>query len=348
MQQSVRSNSSRRRGADSIKPVTPTVLTRKPAKPKTNLDVSPTVEKENLSLSQADMAHLDDELDQLESKYNIEGMNTIDIVYARRENDAAQKHIAKSQKQLEESEARNTALQLELEALKLKDRDVEVPVVPNVDANQAIADNANELAQERARNAELQKQLDELSNAQAPAPPSQIPRPAGSAGTNFNIQNEMGLGTGRTNCNQYLCLMRNLHDLTIQSGMNWELTWSELPASGKAKLFDVARARHPILANYVNDWATEEIVKQFMKNKRKHLYKNGGLEVPAKFAYLKANSAKRDPSASRKRRTVTVTAHKRAATAAQKSHKKAKAKKNQAQKRVVDNEQSGGEEMDED
>ncbi|KAJ7934918.1 hypothetical protein B0H13DRAFT_2305063 [Mycena leptocephala] len=55
---------------------------------------------------------------------------------------------------------------------------------------------------------------------------------------------------------------------------------------------------------YANDWATEEIVKQFVKNKHRYAYRNGWLDVPEKYKYLKTNSAKRDPSASRKRRTV--------------------------------------------
>lgn len=67
-----------------------------------------------------------------------------------------------------------------------------------------------------------------------------------------------------------------------------------------------ARGRHPILAKYANDWATEEIVKQFVKNKRRYAYRNGWLDVPEKYKYLKTNSAKRDPSASRKRRTVAT------------------------------------------
>jgi hypothetical protein len=67
-----------------------------------------------------------------------------------------------------------------------------------------------------------------------------------------------------------------------------------------------ARGRHPILAKYANDWATEEIVKQFVKNKRRYAYRNGWLDVPEKYKYLKTNSAKCDPSASRKRRTVAT------------------------------------------
>ena len=40
-------------------------------------------------------------------------------------------------------------------------------------------------------------------------------------------------------------------------------------------------------------------MKQFVKNKRKNHYAHGWLEVPAKFAYLRQNSRKRNPIASR-------------------------------------------------
>jgi hypothetical protein len=83
-----------------------------------------------------------------------------------------------------------------------------------------------------------------------------------------------------------------------------------------------ARERHPILKHFQNDWATEEIVKQYIKNKRRHGYKKGFLEPPTQYAYLKANSAKRDPSAPRGKRADAARTAKKAAV------KKAVAKKN--------------------
>lgn len=55
----------------------------------------------------------------------------------------------------------------------------------------------------------------------------------------------------------------------------------------------------------MNDWATEEIVKQYAKNKRKNHYDNGWLEVPQKYAHLKGNASKRNPTASRKKRAFS-------------------------------------------
>jgi hypothetical protein len=73
------------------------------------------------------------------------------------------------------------------------------------------------LAQERAKNAELQKQLEELSNAiPSDRPSDKIPRPAGTAGNDFNIQNEMGLGGSQANREIYKALMvREVSDSSV-------------------------------------------------------------------------------------------------------------------------------------
>lgn len=124
------------------------------------------------------------------------------------------------------------------------------------------------------------------------------------------------------------CCQRDLRDLVLRSQINWELPWGEIPASEKAKLFNVvstfdffwrlslkdgyqARERHPILARYANDWATADIVRRYMKNKRGHHYKNGWLDVPDKYTHLKRNSSRRNPEGSRIKRAKAVLAAKK-------------------------------------
>jgi hypothetical protein len=65
-----------------------------------------------------------------------------------------------------------------------------------------------------------------------------------------------------------------------------------------------ARDQHPFLTRFERDWATEEIVKQFVKNKRKNHYNNGWLEVPGKYVYLKQNALKRNRTATRLKRAL--------------------------------------------
>ncbi|KAJ7138715.1 hypothetical protein C8R43DRAFT_1131884 [Mycena crocata] len=103
-----------------------------------------------------------------------------------------------------------------------------------------------------------------------------VERPASTTGTNFSIQWAMWLGSGRENRAIYLVLMRNMHDLTLQAGLNWELVWAKIPTGVKEKLVTV--------------------------NRHRHAYKMGWLEPPPQYTYLKTNSAKRDQSAPHGRR----------------------------------------------
>ncbi|KAJ3501991.1 hypothetical protein NLJ89_g9088 [Agrocybe chaxingu] len=152
-------------------------------------------------------------------------------------------------------------------------------------------------------------------------------RPKVTAGKDFSIQIAMGLAGSNKKNDKYTAILRSLRDLVLQSRINWELPWTEIPAGEKAKLFQVARERHPVLKRYMNDWATEEIVKRYMKNKRSHHYSSGWLDVPEKYKYLKDNSSKRDPNGSRVKRA-------KAELAAKKSRKAARA----AEKRSWDDE----------
>ena len=49
----------------------------------------------------------------------------------------------------------------------------------------------------------------------------------------------------------------------------------------------------PDMGRYVNDWATEAIVRQWMKNKRSYAVQKGFLDVKPKWEYLKNNSTQR-------------------------------------------------------
>lgn len=120
---------------------------------------------------------------------------------------------------------------------------------------------------------------------------------------------------------------RYVKDLAIRGGLNWELSWNEIPASDKAKVFQIvsnaisaskgrthsttraqAREHHPFLKRFRNDWATEEIIKQFFKNKRGRAYQQGWIDVPSKYTYLKANSKKRSTDGSRVKRAKAILA----------------------------------------
>ncbi|KAJ7760283.1 hypothetical protein DFH07DRAFT_957663 [Mycena maculata] len=237
----------------------------------------------------------------LEKKYNIEGCNTADIIYARQENDAAQAKIAAQEAELVELKRRIASM-----------AGVSEPVHdnrPKTPAEGPIDDEEGPDAALARENAELKRQLAEMrAGAGAggngvPKGPAEgsIARPPGSAGTNFNIRDSMGLGRTVKDGEQYRAILRNMRDLTLQAGINWESPWAQIPSEQKAKLFAVERERHPILKRFHNDWATEEIVKQYIKNRRNNAYRHNWLEVPEKYKYLKSNAAQRDPSGPRGR-----------------------------------------------
>ncbi|KAJ7192609.1 hypothetical protein B0H12DRAFT_1246116 [Mycena haematopus] len=273
-------------------------LPRRPLGDKENAVAPPTQEKDLLTTGNFEAFY-----EQLEKRFNIDGSNYLDVVYQRIENDEAQAKLTAQAAELE-------ALTRQLEALKAtghsgaksagdiamtseqqaRTDEMEHVVFPQdvsaaeedmiMDGDKAMAD---VLARE---NAELRKLL----------------AAARAAGAQYNIRDAMGLGKSALDGEKFKGIQRNLRDLTLQAGVNWEKPWGEISAEVKGKLFAVARERHPILARFHNDWATEDIIKQFIKNKRNNAYRNNWLEVPAKFAYLKDNSAKRDPSAPRGRK----------------------------------------------
>ncbi|KAF5315125.1 hypothetical protein D9619_007520 [Psilocybe cf. subviscida] len=126
-----------------------------------------------------------------------------------------------------------------------------------------------------------------------------ITRPKGNAGQHFSIQVEMKLASSKSKMSIYKGIQRCLRELAIRSGMNWELAWADIPSEEKVKLYRTARKQHPYLSKFRNDWATEEIVKQFFKNKRKNHYRNGWLAVPERYAHMADVSSKRNPAGSR-------------------------------------------------
>ncbi|KAF7332812.1 hypothetical protein MSAN_02432400 [Mycena sanguinolenta] len=300
--------------------------------------------------------HIDPYSDEMEAKYaHIDGDKTQTVVFLKQSHELADRTIL-------EQEIANEALRKELAELKaqvaLNDRTnqgasarkktSEVREQPteadeHATVSEAQRELAEELAKVKAANVALKKKVASLrnnNNGDDQVIEDLIPRPAGSAGNNFNIQNEMGLGRGAEDRLQYLAIMRNMRDLVLQAGINWEQPWAKTSAAQKEKLFAVARKRHPILERYQNDWATEELAKQYIKNKRRHGYRKGFLDCPSQYAYLKANSAKRDPSAPRGRRVAA------ARNAKILGKKKAAAKKNTKGKgkQVVDDDDDEDEE----
>ncbi|KAJ7907418.1 hypothetical protein B0H13DRAFT_2273676 [Mycena leptocephala] len=256
--------------------------------------------------------------------------------------------LVKQAAHLESSEKRNTDLQRQVAELQARLDAGNGASEPADDAEAQAGQNNSALEQENtALKAQLAAALAKGSNGTAATEEEWISRPRGTAGTHFSIKTAMKLDRSAADEEAYKCLLRNVRDLALNARINWELPWKQIPVDQKASLFEVARTRHPYLAKFENDWATEELVKQFIKNRRNRAYKNNWIPVPAQYQYLKANAAKRDPHAPRgkQRKLAKVGAaakaasKKKAVTAKSRNVAPAKAKRTARKRRATDSDE---------
>ncbi|KAI9454669.1 hypothetical protein BJY52DRAFT_1188790 [Lactarius psammicola] len=135
----------------------------------------------------------------------------------------------------------------------------------------------------------LQAQKDilakEVAEACAATSMPKIGRPRG-----VSIQVGMGLSDNKP---RYDAIRRLVRDLCGEVGINWELPWADISAAKKAKLYQAACEGAPYLKKFANDWPTQALAMQLLKNKRAHSYRRGYLEVLERYAYLKETVAKR-------------------------------------------------------
>ncbi|THU76278.1 hypothetical protein K435DRAFT_879440 [Dendrothele bispora CBS 962.96] len=130
-----------------------------------------------------------------------------------------------------------------------------------------------------------------------------VPKPKGQAGKDYSLSSKMGLSKSKKALIQYNTLLRNMRDAVSESRIPWQNEWANIPAADKAMLFAM-RERDPFLKRFENDWASEAMVRQYLKNKCKRNYQQGTLQVAEKYEYLKDNSAKRDQTKTRKRKAI--------------------------------------------
>ncbi|EPQ54398.1 hypothetical protein GLOTRDRAFT_111248 [Gloeophyllum trabeum ATCC 11539] len=111
-------------------------------------------------------------------------------------------------------------------------------------------------------------------------------KPKGSAGQGICLIEVMGL---QDDVEQYNTILRDVRDLVHSAQLDWTVDYREQPMADLGNLFAVARQRHPILARFKNDWVTSEIVKQFMRNRRKFAYRKGVLHPTTKHNRVRSS-----------------------------------------------------------
>jgi len=87
------------------------------------------------------------------------------------------------------------------------------------------------------------------------------------------------------------------------------------------------------LERYKQDWATEGLARQYLKNKCSYNYREGRLDIPEKYQYLKVNVAKRSDA-------PRGNGYKHKAAQAKKEGMIKKARVSKGNGKVVDNEGS--------
>ncbi|PIL28577.1 hypothetical protein GSI_08618 [Ganoderma sinense ZZ0214-1] len=140
------------------------------------------------------------------------------------------------------------------------------------EAHTALTAAQEATAAAEAARADLQQQLDNAAAAPQGALEEQvnvplIPRPSGSG---WSIQESMQVTKP-----EYAEIQRTIRSLVVRAVLDWTDDFRRQDADKMAKMFRAARAAHPILARYSNNWATAAIACQYMQNKRKHAYKQG-------------------------------------------------------------------------
>ncbi|KAJ3001435.1 hypothetical protein NUW54_g6424 [Trametes sanguinea] len=117
----------------------------------------------------------------------------------------------------------------------------------------------------RAENERLRGIATDASSGRRVGQEPIVQRPRGSAGYGFNLRHAMGLGD---NLKLYRSIQRTVRALVGNAGLDHRVIWRRQPKEVIGKVLRVARKRQPYLRRFVNDWATEELAKQYLKNRR--------------------------------------------------------------------------------
>ncbi|KZO90939.1 hypothetical protein CALVIDRAFT_602561 [Calocera viscosa TUFC12733] len=148
--------------------------------------------------------------------------------------------------QLDEMRAENAKLQQEKEALQ---------------AQMSAA--RDEVAKWRDMAVEIRK---------ANPKPIIIPRPAGSVGKKnaggYSLQEAMKLSSMKE---EYNSIARIVRDLCHAAQLDCNVEFRLQPAGKLSRIYDMARQRVPLLSRYQDDWATCDLIKIYMRNKRAHM-----------------------------------------------------------------------------
>ncbi|KAF9046849.1 hypothetical protein BDZ89DRAFT_1127305 [Hymenopellis radicata] len=197
----------------------------------------------------------------------------------------------KDQESLRKEQERAQALQRQIAA------------IPEPQNDEGVQELENQIAEQNARIEELEQQLE----GQAQAGEQKIPRPHGPV----NIQIAMGLSESAEDTSSYNSISRSVRRNIIRAGIDVTAQWKDISPVQKVELYAMCRQEHPILTEFLNDWPTELLAQQYVKNQRCAAYRRGEAQVPTGYEKMSENAAKRG-SGNRKSKAKIALARKAA------------------------------------
>ncbi|KIM34942.1 hypothetical protein M413DRAFT_32896 [Hebeloma cylindrosporum] len=105
-----------------------------------------------------------------------------------------------------------------------------------------------------------------------------IPKPRGEAGSKgFKLIREMGLDDTDEHKKLYRAITRSVRDSIIKRSIDLSLDFRKVDPDDLSAIFKWTRKMHPYMlkARFPQNWATAELVKQYMRNHRRYEVKKG-------------------------------------------------------------------------
>ncbi|KAJ8502507.1 hypothetical protein ONZ45_g11698 [Pleurotus djamor] len=136
----------------------------------------------------------------------------------------------------------------------------------------ALEARCRELEEQEARRIAAERAL---ASSSRPVSSKPIPKPKGEAGDakrGFHLQSSMGLGNDDFQFND---IQRGVRSNATKAGVDMNKPYREQDAEVLGRVFKAGRQQFPYLSNnrFAHDWPQAEILKQYMKNRRRYAAK---------------------------------------------------------------------------
>ncbi|KAI0694858.1 hypothetical protein C8Q76DRAFT_253574 [Earliella scabrosa] len=133
---------------------------------------------------------------------------------------------------------------------------------------------AAQLAKEKAAREKAEAEVAKMKKNTAVKPIHKIPKPLGTVGKGLKLRSAMRL-EGKRQKSLYLACLMTVRDVCLEGGLDWKKGIRSQDPEALGAVYRVARKDQPYLARFENDWATAQILIQYMANRRKNAIRKG-------------------------------------------------------------------------